>query len=538
MNAVNMQQLNNTPMIIATLLTTLLMDKFKFQTMYYGMIHGLLISIISMVSLNYLEYDYAIMFNKFDVSYLLYVLIIPIFYAIYWKIKGYYKEEYLTINIYSSNYINIFNRYIALNNEYYQQNDANTEFGNVDLQLEYKLQGNLYSPDDWTLTNQLDQKIEFDDKNLNIKGYFMYKKKTKNQTDKDKNVIKEVSTTYIELNIIKNKPTKLINPKTLLDEMADHVSNTKISTITLVYHKILAQKDEKKNILPYNHAVKFYSGKKEELSTMENRYIKTLFHPKRDELWEIIKNNILNPNYYSDRGQVGRISFLFYGPPGTGKSTFAYRIAMCLFRHIISLDLRILNKTDLYKLLNTPSLLTGTGYDYTKYIYLFEEFDISVKYLYYKQMNSNRNKNKYLNVMETVYDNKIECDDKSKTEDEFINCERDEFTLRDLLEIFQGAIPFSQMIMLASTNKYEDIKKLCPELFRPGRMTPIYFGYIDRETLQEISMYFFKKKLQCRIPNDIKAPTSEIIEIALDSSQKKSDQFAHFSKKINELLNR
>ncbi len=92
--------------------------------------------------------------------------------------------------------------------------------------------------------------------------------------------------------------------------------------------------------------------------------------------------------------------------------------------------------------------------------------------------------------------------------------------------------------MLASTNKYDDIKKLCPELFRPGRMTAIHFGYIDKETLQEISMYFFKKKLVGRIPNEIKISTSEIIEVALSSSLQKENQFGHFSKKINELLDR
>lgn len=533
-------QSNNIPMIASTLITTVLMEKYKFQPMYYGMLHGLLLSVIP----SFLAYqNYLPDFHSLNTQYIWYILPLIIIILICYKFKNYYKGEYLTINIYSNLYIQTFEKYIAFHEDYYPQ-DTNSEFGNIDAMLEVKLNtGTTYNNN--MLFKQLDHKIEFDDKFLNIKGYYTWKQKIKTQTDKDKNIIRDVSTNYIELNILKTN--KKLYPKQLFADMTQYnEDHSNVHTI-LCYYKILAQKDDKNKIVPYTHSIIFHNDKKESLEVMENKYIKTLFHPKRDELWDLIKNNILNLDFYKERGQIGRISILLYGPPGTGKSTFAYRIAMCLFREIVSLDLRILKKPDLYRILNTPGAITGGSYDYKANIYLFEEFDISIKYLYYKQKNNNKNRKKYLDIIENMYTKKLpdkedkeDKEDKKETittdEENFINCDRDEFTLRDLLEIFQGPIPFESMIMLASTNKYEDIKTLCPELFRPGRLTPVYFGYIDKQTLQEISLYFFKKKLTYYLPNEIKIPTSEIIELALKAQQQTQKQFEYFSNKLNKLL--
>lgn len=157
--------------------------------------------------------------------------------------------------------------------------------------------------------------------------------------------------------------------------------------------------------------------------------------------------------------------------------------------------------------------------------------------MYSNEITSKSKENNEEKITDKNTDKEKEKEKDDKEEDTFVSCERDEFTLRDLLEIFQGPVPFESMIMLASTNKYEDIKELCPELFRPGRMTPIYFGYIDKKTLQEISLYFFKQKLPFRIPQEITIPTSEIIELALKAQQMKANDFDYFSKQIKELLN-
>jgi hypothetical protein len=86
---------------------------------------------------------------------------------------------------------------------------------------------------------------------------------------------------------------------------------------------------------------------------------------------------------------------------------------------------------------------------------------------------------------------------------------------------------------------------MCPELFRPGRMTPVYFGYIDKDTLQDISKFFFNKKITYRLPDQITIPTSQIIDLAMESlicssassiKNKSNDSFQYFSVKLNKLL--
>jgi len=68
-------------------------------------------------------------------------------------------------------------------------------------------------------------------------------------------------------------------------------------------------------------------------------------------------------------------------------------------------------------------------------------------------------------------------------------------------------------------------------------LTPIYFGYVNRDTLQDISKYYFDRKITGRLPEIIKIPTSQIIELALEASQSDGDnQFEQFSSKLNVLI--
>lgn len=90
--------------------------------------------------------------------------------------------------------------------------------------------------------------------------------------------------------------------------------------------------------------------------------------------------------------------------------------------------------------------------------------------------------------------------------------------------------------MIANTNKYDEIKEMCPELFRPGRITPVYFGYINKETLQDISKYFFGKKLSGYIPDVLTVPTSQIIELAFEAMSFGDNSYKYFSEHMNQLM--
>ncbi len=72
--------------------------------------------------------------------------------------------------------------------------------------------------------------------------------------------------------------------------------------------------------------------------------------------------------------------------------------------------------------------------------------------------------------------------------------------------------------------------------FRPGRLTPVYFGYIDQETLQDISMYFFNKKINGYLPDIIMLPTSLIIELAFEALSFDKEPHTYFMTKLHKLM--
>jgi len=100
-----------------------------------------------------------------------------------------------------------------------------------------------------------------------------------------------------------------------------------------------------------------------------------------------------------------------------------------------------------------------------------------------------------------------------------------------LLEIFQGVVDVDGRLIFAMTNHFDKIKKECPALFRPGRLTPVYFGYIGRNTLTDIIQYYFKDitvcgaedNLDAALPSELQIPTSEIIEQAIYFSGQKAN---------------
>ena len=89
------------------------------------------------------------------------------------------------------------------------------------------------------------------------------------------------------------------------------------------------------------------------------------------------------------------------------------------------------------------------------------------------------------------------------------------FCLKDLLSVLQGPIPTEGRIIFATTNDYEGIKKLCPELIRSGRMTPILFDNLNMELFNEICEYYFSMKSNIVFKEILKIPTSEVMELCL-----------------------
>ena len=86
------------------------------------------------------------------------------------------------------------------------------------------------------------------------------------------------------------------------------------------------------------------------------------------------------------------------------------------------------------------------------------------------------------------------------------------------------------------TTKYDDIQNTYPEFIKSGALKPIHFGYIDSDTLQDISKYFFGEKIKSYIPDVIMIPTSEIIDLALSSLVVSKEPFVYFNNNLFKLL--
>ena len=583
----------NSGALICTLITGICITKLKLDNIYYGLLYSIILNFINYILSNYNEINLTYIFEQlilFDSKYIsiLIVFSISIFilYIGFNKLNDLFYKE-ISINIYDPQQINIIRSYQDFFPQYFNK-PKNINIGDRDLILEYKIcdksQRMNYDQKLMSITNSDENiPIHFNDLNLNIKGYFIWKKdlKIKELPNKDSQKIDNqnlpvkntIALKYLEIYITKfNK--KINNAEKYIKYLNKAVSEkfNEEKNITLYYYKLLTFKGENKF-----HSAQFYTGAKDQFIKKEKQLIYSFFHQERDHLWNLIKNIALNPSQFTNFGQAARINLLLYGPPGTGKSTFAYRIASCLNRHIMSIDLRDINsKFELYKIIQKPEVYLDNSYE--KNIIMFEEFDISIQELQartkLKQKKENlwlkfmasrieadsnfysndNNKNKDQNKDKDKNQNKDKDKNKEKNkdkdndsdidedDDEFKNTSpsnKEEFSIRDLLEIFQGPIPFDGMIMIATTNKYDVIKNICPELFRPGRITPVYFGYINKDTLQEISTYFFNRKLQCYIPDQITIPTSQIIELALEANSQKStknEHFLFFQNKLDKLL--
>jgi arsenate reductase-like glutaredoxin family protein len=464
------------------------------------------------------------------------------------------------------------------------------EYGDPDLQC-LKLDDKVVSNDLDLRSEQknikVDTKIYFKLDEKGIHGYITWSKFSKEVKKQGED--KELTTTKYEFKyptIYINKNCQ-INPHEFYKFMREEVDKFNNNRIKLYNVKIISTKKESGGVS--NHVVTMYDGKKRDLDKKEELYMSSFFHSEKDRLWELIKKIHFEPNFLRSLGQSPQVNLLFYGPPGTGKSSFAYRVAMCLDRHIISLDLRdIRKKSSMYQILNNPSV-NGITKKPSECVFVFEEFDISIKLLY-KEWHIRQNQiKKWENEIDTFdvesfinkkaddkeWKEKNDDNDKKKIQDELsaltpeaaalinqlvkvtekdnsygysnhipdLNLTEDKgrFSINDLLEIFQGTVPNDGAIIIATTNDYEEIREMCPALFRPGRLTPIYFGYADANILQEISNFYFKRDLEIPIPDKIDIPTSQIIQLAVecstfDSLGNDEDKFDYFSSKLDEFL--
>jgi hypothetical protein len=102
------------------------------------------------------------------------------------------------------------------------------------------------------------------------------------------------------------------------------------------------------------------------------------------------------------RRALAKQTYVLQGPPGTGKSSFAYRIAMTLGRHIISLDLLALNnKNSIFEAMRSPEIDEESMMP-KDVVFIFDEFDRTIFALAERQEKRKKMDNMFSNLLRMI----------------------------------------------------------------------------------------------------------------------------------------
>lgn len=556
--------------VLATVLTTYIIQFFDINQSLYGPIYTGLDQTFRNMTFEYSELiSYVTMKNAIIVG-LMYVC-----YKYYTNVEEYIKQfmsrdkKYTVLNIYDANEIRTYLEYITYFKSFYTV-AKQMEYGNPELKVKAKeYVKNLDIGDMAYYKKSVDGiKVYFNDTNYNVKGYYVWHRKDIKITKKEESYV--IPSPYISIYLEDGDSVDVNNYYTQLSKKCDEMTD---NTVEILHVKML--KDEGEII---NNEYLIYDGEKKSLTTLEELYINPFFHKEKDRLWKIIKEIHFNPSEFYKFGQAPRIGLLLHGPPGTGKSTFAFRAAMALNRHIVSLDLRsIRNKHEIYRILRSPHI-DGVKYEPKNVVYIFDEFDLTIRELHARKQqmhniysewirhinkspkfNSSDEKTKRRKPVKKVKKppRDLDTDDSENNSDsdesnhasspirtnrsysiESFGYNTDDLSLEDLLEILQGPVPLEGSIIIATTNKYEEILELCPALFRPGRLTPVHFDSADNWLVNEITKYFFQQEYINE--NDIRKyniSPSYLIQIASESKFMDTNKYEYFISKLNEHIN-
>lgn len=204
----------------------------------------------------------------------------------------------------------------------------------------------------------------------------------------------------------------------------------------------------------------------------------------------------LNPDKYYSLGGA-RASFLLHGPPGTGKSCIVSRLSDYLNLHIHEIDILALTPDEFASSIREARCF-GEIKTCGEYIIHIGEIDILIDQLIQREeLVKQDERNLYFPLTtSTSLDKK-----KENSEDSIKLSSRRKILFSDLLEVLQGAVPYHRMILIATTNRYEDMmnkpnyEERMKALFRDGRMTPVKIDYIGENEIREIVNYYFSRDI-------------------------------------------
>lgn len=493
--------------LISNLVSSLVIDKFSLDNRYSLVITTMISSLLISANSNMVHTIYSNIRTLHLSVYLSIIMVWGLVYMYYTKKPD--NDTHTSFKTYSCVDCKVLRFMMTTHPEFFD-----TEYDVVTGNPEFLDLRDMCIP-------QENVKVRFNDTIHNVSGYITMDFSEITKTGIDNKSVQQKAY-YITLHLLKGCG---ISGDRYIEKLCKYRNECreKSNKLQLFMVKTMGKTDNNgKHMENYQHEIKIYEGPRDNWEDRYEKYMLSYFSPNRDHLWNYFHNIHFHPEKFSKFGQEARCNMLIHGPPGTGKSSFAYRLAMSLGRHIMSIDITAIShdRTEVYKSIQSPFIdETDQWYKPEDCIILLEEFDITVNYL------KNKDSLKYV-VKQNDEDGPTKITRSTR-----------EFELEDLLEILQGPVPIKGQIIIATTNKYKEISELCPALFRPGRLTPVEFGYMDWNCLQQMTKHYFNNELTIK-EQKITVPTSEIVELALASSLYDDDGFKRFQEGMQQILDR
>lgn len=358
------------------------------------------------------------------------------------------------------------------------------------------------------------QTIHFDDKNFNVRGYITTESITiSKKHDKAVEASKEEAIVPV-LHVYANpRLTASQYYWNILKRIED--MNASSNALYINYSKMCSFKEGVEyRVLPVSF--RLYKGTKDDKEKLFEEYMTPFFHQEKNGILEHVMKVAYEPEFFFKMGQFATANYLLEGPAGTGKSTFAYRLALATMRDISSIDVSVYSsKFDLYRKINDV---------YDTSIILLEEFDIAINNL------SKRSRQKKRITSSDIPELKTKDSGYISWMEDFRHSKQD-ITIEDLLELLQGPAPRNGQIIIATTNKYDEIRTLCPALFRPGRLTPVHFGYLNCAEVNKMGKFYFGSEHK-DIDFDPEISSAELVEYATTAKLKNDP--VYFYQKIRQ----
>lgn len=303
-----------------------------------------------------------------------------------------------------------------------------------------------------------------------------------------KGVTSEIKTTYMWLSV--EYPNTITDYLNAVGKYYTNYEENETSVDLYHYHLVVSKDNP---VLQYIRNP-LYKG--ERTNDNYDQYVRTYFSKVMNGVWDNAYAIAKTPRLITQHGQPARCGYLFHGPPGTGKSTIVLRLAMALHRNVITVDPSVFlyaEKKYIYAFVNGGYILPAN-----KVVMGFDEFDRVVMQL--------KEREKEKEPTEVKKDAKEDKSDNG-------------FRVKDLLELFQGPIPTSGSIMIATSNCYDELVQICPQLFRDGRLTAVECKNLEWSELQHLTKHYFGRELD--IPEKpINMPTSKIATTATNIALK------------------